>query len=195
MTVNSEDRRCGLYDHIFHLDDDGNVIGEDSMMIHIPYNAQSSKNAQMIVYRGGLKMGTTITSQRQAAGLARCYGIKQNKKCDEYERNTKSFFLENKEKFQSLVENLPKPLIIGVYYMRKTMHEFDYHNVVQHLADLISEPSGAKKKGYGWVKDDNMKETIYLPLGYCVTKYNGMPKEGVIIKILSLEKYMEFIRS
>ena len=75
-------------------------------------------------------------------------------------------------------KNSTCPVKVGLHFVRGTKHRFDFHNMVQGVADLMVK--------HGWIPDDNMDYFIPFPLEidgkyYSYTKDNP----GVYIKILN----------
>lgn len=74
-------------------------------------------------------------------------------------------------------KNSTYPVKVGLHFVRGTKHKFDFHNMVQGVADLMVK--------YSWIKDDNMDYFIPFPLEID-SKYYSYDKDnpGVYIKIL-----------
>jgi len=70
------------------------------------------------------------------------------------------------------------PIIVGLHFVRGTKHRWDFHNMVQGVADLMVK--------HKWIEDDN---TLYfLPVPMKINdKWWDYDKEnpGVYIKILN----------
>lgn len=67
-----------------------------------------------------------------------------------------------KEDFLKATEKLDKPLIIDFFFIRGTHHKFDYHNVVQGPADILTS--------LGMIPDDNATEMIPSFSGFSYDK-------------------------
>lgn len=71
-----------------------------------------------------------------------------------------------------------KPLLVAIHFVRGTKHRFDFHNMVQGVADLMVTN--------GWIEDDNMNEFIPFPFMIDNEYYSyNKDKPGVYIKILN----------
>ena len=94
----------------------------------------------------------------------------KSKTCVEYEKLYSNFYstIELKNMFQ----NIEKPIKLGMYFIRKSKHKFDYINVAQEPLDLLVKN--------GIIADDNADEIIPIFLGY----HNDKENPGMIIKIL-----------
>lgn len=70
------------------------------------------------------------------------------------------------------------PMLVGLHFVRGTKHRFDFHNMVQGVADLMVK--------YGWLKDDSMDYFIPFPM-QIDGEYYSYDKEnpGVYIKIMN----------
>lgn len=121
----------------------------------IPYNVPSLKNSKTIVTRG--KRPMLIPSKRHS----------------EYKKNTAPFYSERKAMFLHLSNKRPKPLFIGLYFLRDSRHRFDYSNAIQTIEDIIVEQ--------GWIEDDNADCLVPVPLGFSYNKETP----GVFIWLLA----------
>lgn len=72
------------------------------------------------------------------------------------------------------------PIIVGLHFVRGTRHKWDFHNMVQGVADLMVK--------HGWVEDDNTYYFLPVPMKLD-GKWWSYNKEnpGVYIKILNDE--------
>lgn len=123
--------------------------------IWIPYNTPSSKN------------------NKQWTGK---YLI-SSKNTNKYVKDTKEIWLLNKDKFISLLENKNKPYVIGLHFVRKSKHKFDFINACQIVQDLMVK--------YEWIADDNMDEMVPQVL-FIENKAYSYDKEnpGVWIRVI-----------
>lgn len=123
--------------------------------IFIPFNTPSSKNSR------------TWTGK---------FFI-ENKRVTQYRKDTKEYFVANKELFLSMIKDKEKPYLIGFHFVRGNKHKFDFCNMLQILQDIfVSE---------FWLLDDNCDEMIpfaYVKNGsyYSIDKSNP----GVYITVL-----------
>ena len=95
-----------------------------------------------------------------------------SKSCQEYYKNTDSFWKMEAVNFRNSIKDLPKPLKIEFEFIRKSKHKFDLINPCQTIQDLMVK--------YGWIDDDNADEIIPYFKPYSYDKENP----GVYIKIL-----------
>ena len=94
-----------------------------------------------------------------------------------YIKKSKSYYIENKQKFIDMLGDNPTyPFIVDFYIIRHSKRKFDYINPAQTVQDLMVE--------YGWVEDDNCDIIIPHFSGYHIDKENS----GVIIKVLNYGK-------
>jgi len=114
----------------------------------IPGNVPSLKNSKMIVGKRLIK----------------------SKSCMEYEKNYSSYYSTLEVK--NLLKDQAKPIKLGMYFIRKSRHVFDYINAAQEPLDLLVKS--------GIIPDDNADEIIPVFLGYHHDKENP----GLIIKVL-----------
>jgi len=92
-----------------------------------------------------------------------------SKVCREYEKTTEPYWYELKKSFKEIFPTTAEPRRVGMYFVRKSKHKFDYINACQILADLMTE--------HGWIEDDNADCFIPVFLGY---KYDKQ-KPGVYL--------------
>lgn len=85
-------------------------------------------------------------------------------------------FEELREQFEKEIKNKEYPIKIGFHFVRQTKHQFDFHNAVQIIADLMV--------AHDFIEDDNMDCFIPVPLKIKGKWYSYNPdKAGVYIKI------------
>jgi len=94
----------------------------------------------------------------------------KSKSCIEYEKLYSSFY--STTELKHMFTNVEKPIKLGMYFIRKSRHIFDYINAAQEPLDLLVKS--------GIIPDDNADEIIPIFLGYHYDK----EKPGMIIKIL-----------
>lgn len=81
-----------------------------------------------------------------------------SKACREYEKATEPYWYELKKSFKEIFPTTAEPRRVGMYFVRKSKHKFDYINACQILADLMTD--------HGWIEDDNADYFIPVFLGY-----------------------------
>jgi hypothetical protein len=137
--------------------------------IFIPGNVPSSKNSKQIVQRR-LHNGKTVPF------------LIDSKTTQHYKKHYSVFYNSNRSSFKSMVAANPSsPSYVGMYFVRDSERNFDMHNVVQVVADMMTEKL--------WHKDDNADCFIPVFLGYHVDK----EKPGVYISIMG-EEYVDAIK-
>lgn len=93
---------------------------------------------------------------------------------------TQQWWEDNKEKFTDRLVGLEKPYLIGVHFVRKSKHKFDWINPMQTIQDEAVK--------YGYLDDDNCDEMIPFPLSID-GQWQSYSKDnpGAYIKILSVK--------
>lgn len=123
--------------------------------IFIPFNTPSSKNSRTWTGRFFI----------------------ENKRVTQYRKDTKEYFVANKELFLSMIKDKEKPYLIGFHFVRGNKHKFDFCNMLQILQDLMIVEN--------YLDDDNCDEM--LPIPYMKDgKYYSIDKKapGVWITII-----------
>lgn len=98
-----------------------------------------------------------------------------------WRNETQLWWEENKDKFEHKLNGLEKPYLLGIHFVRKSKHKFDWINPCQTIQDEMTK--------YGWIDDDNCDEMIPFPLSID-GQWHTYDKEnpGAYIKILSKEE-------
>lgn len=127
--------------------------------------------------------GNTASSKNSKVWTGRY--LVWSKAAQKYRKETKKHFTDNETKFKALItehyrKNPDKPVLLGMHFIRKSRHQFDFNNVCQTIQDILVENN--------WFADDNMNYLIPIPIMrdgkfYSYDKNNP----GVILKILNLE--------
>lgn len=94
-----------------------------------------------------------------------------------WRKETRSWWEDNRALFTDELAGLEKPYVIGLHFVRKSKHQWDFVNPVQTVQD--------EAVAYGFFIDDNCDEMIPVPLmldgkWYSYDKDNS----GVYIKII-----------
>jgi hypothetical protein len=94
-----------------------------------------------------------------------------------WRQETEQWWIDNKDKFLEELKGLEKPYLIGLHFVRKSKHKFDFINPAQTVQDEATK--------YGYIDDDNCDEIMPFPLNidgqwYTYDKVNP----GVYVKIL-----------
>jgi len=146
-----------MYQHLTHeaIDELTEQFHKEGS-IYIPYNVISSKNSRRLVTPKGRSHPISIPS----------------KAYEKYKKLSGGYWLRSKVRFRNLIKGKPKPILLGVFFIRCTKGKFDYLNMGQGPADLMQE--------FGWIIDDDMKNIKIIPEGYIVDKQ----KQGMVITVL-----------
>jgi hypothetical protein len=95
-----------------------------------------------------------------------------------WRKETQQWWEDNKAEFIDELVDLEKPYLIGMHFVRKSKHKFDFNNPCQTIQD--------EAVTYGYVEDDNTDEMIPIPLninGHWHTYDKVNP--GVYIKVFT----------
>ena len=95
-----------------------------------------------------------------------------SKAVQRYIKESKPFWLENKNKFKEMSNGLRLPLVVSFCFIRGSRRKFDYINPAQTVNDLMVK--------YNWIQDDDCCNILPVFEPY---KYDKN-KPGVTIKIL-----------
>jgi len=136
--------------------------------IFIPFNTPSSKNSQIKSTKGIFK-SKTVRHYLQKLGVKSYSSSKKT-----YENyKTRNNVIENlKPDFLKMINGKTNPVKFGFYFIRDSKRKFDYINVIQIIADILT--------AHDIIKDDCADYFIPIPRGYHVDKENA----GVEITVL-----------
>ena len=95
-----------------------------------------------------------------------------NKNTQQWKKDTKKYFEDNKADFLKQLEGLSMPYNIEFTFIRKSRHKFDYINILQAVADEMMV--------HEWLEDDNADVMKPFFGDYKYDKVNP----GVFIKVL-----------
>lgn len=95
-----------------------------------------------------------------------------------WRKETQQWWEDNKHNFVNKLIGIEKPYLIGMHFVRKSKHKFDFNNPCQTIQD--------EAVAYGYIDDDNTDEMIPIPLNidgswHTYSKLNP----GVYIKIFT----------
>lgn len=99
----------------------------------------------------------------------------------EYRKDTEEYWSLFRQSFLDMFYEHEQPWKVGLYFVRKSKHKFDYINACQIIADLMTE--------YGWIIDDNADFFVPVFLGYRHDKHNSgvyivsMQKDSFIFEV------------
>ena len=124
-------------------------------LLFIPGNFPSFKNSKQRTAKGFMVMSKTV-----------------QKYLKEYEKH----WTDIPDEFQSLVAS-NYPIVVGMHFIRGTKHRWDFHNMVQGVADLMVK--------HKWIPDDNVD--FFMPEAIEIEgEFYGYDKDnpGVYIGII-----------
>lgn len=91
----------------------------------------------------------------------------------DYYKEHKGQFYENKVAFLTAVRGLPLPVSLEFTFIRSSLRRFDFINATQIICDLMVE--------YGYFPDD---DSVYICPVFCPVVYYSKDLAGVLIKII-----------
>lgn len=106
--------------------------------IFIPGEVPSSKNSKQI---GKLYDGKPILRSSDIT-LA-------------YKKEAAQYFTYYRKDFVAMSWRLGKPMTVFLKFVRGTQRDFDQHNMIQIVADMMVE--------HEWIKDDNARNVVFYP--------------------------------
>lgn len=125
-------------------------------MIFIPGSVPSSKNSRQLT-KSGLFIGSKATQK--------------------YRKLSTPYWIQYKDEFKEMIKDLPKPIIVGFHFIKRTRNLWDFINPVQTVQDIMVKN--------GWIDDDNISEILPVPL-LINGEYCGYDKtnHGVYIAVM-----------
>lgn len=141
-------------------------------MIWIDGNVPSSKNSKVKTSRG-IFASKTVTKYLRALGIQH-YSVGK-KIVSGYVRRP-NLFEELRPQFEEALKDKNPPFVVGFHFVRNSKRKFDFHNIVQIIADLIV--------AHDFIEDDNMDHFIPVPFKKKGEYYSvDKEKPGVYVKI------------
>jgi hypothetical protein len=141
-------------------------------LIFVPNNIPSSKNSKIATSRG-VFMSKTTKKFLAALGIQRFSPSKKEVKGYAKKPN---LFKELEPQFKEQLIDKEPPYVIGFHFVRGTKHKFDFHNMVQIIADLMV--------AHDFIPDDDMDYFIPKPFKVKGNWYSyNKENPGVYIKI------------
>jgi len=99
---------------------------------------------------------------------------------------TEQWWLDNKKRFEKDLIGLEKPYLIGIHFVRKSKHKFDFVNPVQTIQDEMTK--------HGYIVDDNCDEMMPFPLSIKGQWFSySKDKPGAYVKIFRDKNEIESI--
>lgn len=141
-------------------------------MIWLDFNVPSLKNSKIKTSRG-IFPSKTVKKYLQNIGIQR-YSVSKKEVVGYVTRD--NLFEKLRPEFEKALKNKKYPLKIGFHFVRDSQRNFDFHNAVQIIADLMV--------AHDFIEDDDMNHFIPVPLkikGEYFTVNKDSP--GVYIKI------------
>ena len=133
--------------------DESEILGN---IFFCPGGTPSSKNGKMWTGKRFLSSKATMT----------------------WRKESEQWWKDNKEDFKEQLENLEKPYLIGMHFVRKSKHAFDEINPMQTIQDEAVK--------YDYLDDDNTNEMMPFPLNIDGNWHSyDKEKPGVYIKIFT----------
>ncbi len=142
------------------------------MQIFIPGNVPSSKNSK-IKSSKGIFHSKTVRKYLSSLGIKH---FSTSKKEVESLKTRTNLFLDNTNKLTNKLKEMDPPHKLGFHFVRKDKRSFDFHNMVQIIADLLV--------AHDVIEDDDMDH--FIPVPYKINgNYYSIDKEdpGVYIKL------------
>ena len=139
-------------------------------MIFIPGNVPSAKNSKVKTAIGVFN-SAAVRKYLQALGVKK-YSAKNGIEC--YKKRPNLF---DTPELRAEFWNIGYPAIVGVHFVRRTRGRFDFHNMVQIIADLLV--------AHRIIPDDDTDHFLPVPMrvnGACVTHDKINP--GVYLSVL-----------
>lgn len=138
--------------------------------IFIEGNVPSSKNDRMF----GVAKNIDGTVKKKENGKQMIFGG-PNQRVKEYKKHAIPQFHNNIHKWYRMLQERNPPYTVYFKIVReksiteKGGYKFDYHNMIQIVADLMEE--------CGWIKGDDARNVMFVPVQYAVDEF----KQGVVI--------------
>ena len=142
------------------------------MEIFIPGNVPSSKNSK-IKSKKGVFHSKTVRNYLASLGIK---SFSTRKKEVDNHKTKEDIFGNRTEVLKNKLRGQDPPYKIGFHFVRKDKRSFDFHNMVQIIADLLV--------AYDIIEDDDMDH--FIPVPYIKNRsYYSINKEdpGVYIKL------------
>ena len=141
-------------------------------MIWIDGNVPSSKNSK-VKSKNGVFASSTVKRYLGALGI-QTYSVR-DKTVKGYARRP-NLVEKLRPEFEKALEGREYPIRVGFHFVRDSKRKFDFHNIVQIVADLMV--------AHDFIEDDNMD--CFIPVPFKIKgNYYTVDKEcpGVYIKI------------
>jgi hypothetical protein len=125
-------------------------------LIWIAGNVPSSKNSK-VATSGGVFLSKTVRKYLQDLGVKK-YSVRR-KDYKNYKTRPNKFEALS-EVFKKEIANKSYPLKVGFHFVRDSKRKFDFHNMVQIIADLMV--------AHNFIEEDDMDHFLPVPF-----KMNG----------------------
>ena len=94
--------------------------------------------------------------------------LRSSDQTEEYIKHIVQQIIDNKKRFKELVNDLPKPYIIELFFVRKTKAMFDWQNPTQCISDAISGSYWKKHPKIPqvvtqWIEGDDIGNVLFIP--------------------------------
>lgn len=145
---------------------------QDGNYIWLPYHVPSLKNSKIKSSRG-IFPSKTVKNYIKDLGIQ---SYSASKKMVVGYKTRPNEFENIRSEFEQRIEGKEPPFEIGLHFVRKTKHKFDFNNASQIIADLLV--------AHDMIEDDNMD--YFIPYAFKINnQFYSYDKEnpGVYIEI------------
>lgn len=155
-------------------------------MVFIPYEVPSSKNSKTTTKSGIPVSSKAVTRYLQLVGV-KGYSSRLKSYENYKTANRINYYEKLREDWKALPRVDEGPIFVGVHFVRKGNGRYDFHNMVQLVADLMT--------AHGWIEDDDVAHTYFVPMAFGEALHTvDNTKFGVYLTVLPYEKVLNGLR-